>query len=105
MPSPIINLLGEIVIQIRNIDQEAHQEYRWYELYDKIFNYIVQISPEKSTLTVSPQWKVQREAFDRMFNFTIIIMMSAVHLMLILAMINFQVPFVSITRTQIQTRP
>jgi len=103
MPSPIINLLGEIVIQIRDIDQEAHQEYRWYELYDKIFNYIVQISPEKNTLTVSPQWKVQREAFDRMFNFTI--MMSAVHQMLILAMINFQVPFVSITRTQIQTRP
>jgi hypothetical protein len=47
MPSPIINLLGEIVIQIRDIDQEAHQEYRWYELYDKIFNYIVQISPKK----------------------------------------------------------
>lgn len=103
MPSPIINLLGEIVIQIRDIDQEAHQEYRWYELYDKIFNYIVQISPEKNTLTVSPQWKVQREAFDRMFNFTI--MMSTVHLVLILSMINFQVPFVSITRTQIQTRP
>lgn len=101
MPSPIINLLGEIVIQIRDIDQEAHQEYRWYELYDKIFNYIVQISPEKNTLTVSPQWKVQREAFDRMFK---IIMMSAVHLILILAMINFQGPFVSITRTQIQTR-
>lgn len=103
MPSPIINLLGEIVIQIRDIDQEAHQEYRWYELYDRIFNYIVQISPEKNCLTVSPQWKVQREAFDRMFNFAI--MMSATHLMLILAMINFQVPFVSITRTQIQTRP
>lgn len=103
MPSPIINVLGEIVTQIRDIDQEAHQEYRWYELYDRIFNYIVQISPEKDTLTVSPQWKVQREAFDRMFNVTI--MMSAVNLMLILAMIKFQAPFVSITRTQIQTRP
>lgn len=59
-------VLKEIILQIREVDMEAHMEYRWYEPWDIILNDILQVSSARNELTVAPQFKVAREAFKCM---------------------------------------
>ena len=67
-PTPLprkisLAVLKEIILQIREVDMEAHMEYRWYEPWDIILNDILQVSSARNELTVAPQFKVAREAF------------------------------------------
>jgi hypothetical protein len=70
-PTPLpgkisLAVLKEIILQIREVDMEAHLEYRWYEPWDIILNDILQVSSVRNELTVAPQFKVAREAFKCM---------------------------------------
>lgn len=56
-PTPLprkisLAVLKEIILQIREVDMEAHMEYRWYEPWDIILNDILQVSSARNELTV-----------------------------------------------------
>lgn len=61
-------LVDELIDRICNVDHEADQEHRWYEVWNPILNYVVSVSSAPGELSVAPQYRHSREALKCMFS-------------------------------------